>query len=121
MAPACKLIFIQSILVCFQFGHTLKQAFFQRQKAQYLPDNVIKTKFAKTELECSLYCTRLEGCLSVNYKISGVGKGLCQLNNNTISEKGGVEEPNFVYLQIAPWVSYSFCAFTQRFVLVYNS
>ena len=113
MASAYTLTRLQLLFVCFGFGQTLEQAFFQRQKSQYLPDSVIETKYANSELECSLHCTALDGCLSANYEVP---TGLCQLNNNTISEKGGVKDPNFVYLSIELLVGYLFLCFLRKYL-----
>ena len=82
MAYSFKIL--QLIFVFFEFGQALKQAVFQRQKAQYLPDSLMQTKYANSELECSLHCTKRDGCLSANYNVR---HGLCELNNKTISKK----------------------------------
>ena len=60
------------------------QALFRKNKQEYLANHVIATKQAATELECGLHCVRHGSCLSVNYKISGFGKGLkvCVSNFN---------------------------------------
>ena len=106
------------LFVFIRSGLGVKQTFFHRKVGQYLPDSVITTKYAECEFECSVLCTIHKGCLSVNYKVSGLGQGLCQLNNNTISEKVGVTDDHFVYLAIAMWVSYfSLLLKTFRFFL----
>ena len=63
------------------------QAIFRNQEGKYLANHVIKTKHAKTELECSWHCVGQELCVSVNYKTSGIGKGRCELNNKTFQDK----------------------------------
>ena len=79
----------KTILAFVQFfvfigcGVTMKHAIFKRTTGQYLPDSVITTECAESELECSMHCTSIDACLSVNYKASGVDQGLCQLNNRT--------------------------------------
>ncbi|XP_028396022.1 uncharacterized protein LOC114520024 [Dendronephthya gigantea] len=80
-----------------------KQTFFHRKTGKYLPDSVITSRYAGSSMECSIYCTRTEGCVSVNYKASGQDEGLCELNNNTITEKTTVDNDEFVYLSIAIW------------------
>ena len=83
------------------YGVTMKHAILKRKTGQYLPDSVITTKYAESELECSMHCTSIDACLSVNYKASGVDQGLCQLNNRTTSENLGlVSDDKFVHLSI---------------------
>ena len=87
----------------------MKDAIFKRKTGQYLPDSVITTKYAESERVCSMHCTRLDACLSVNYKASGVDQGLCQLNNRTTSESLGlVSDDKFVHLFIVKRVRYFF-------------
>ena len=77
----------------------MKDAIFKRKTGQYLPDSVITTKYAESELECSMHCTSIDACLSVNYKAGGVDQGVCQLNNSTASESLGlVSDDKFVHL-----------------------
>ena len=108
MFPLIKMLYLllQFLFVFIRSGFGVKQILFHRKAGQYLPDSVITTKYAECELECSVLCTIHKGCLSVNYKDRGLDQGLCQLNNNTISEKVGVTDDQFVYLAIAVWVSY---------------
>jgi hypothetical protein len=105
----------KTILAYVQFfafigcGVTMKHAIFKRKTGQYLPDSVITTKYAESELECSMHCTSIDACLSVNYKASGVDQGLCQLNNRTTSESLGlVSDDKFVHLFIVRRVRYFF-------------
>ena len=95
-----------------QYGHGFQEVFFQRQKELYLPNGLITTKHTRSELECSIHCARLEGCLSVNYKVGGKEQELCELNNTTIYEKNGVNDDNFVYLAITVWVCFALIVFT---------
>ena len=75
----------------------------------YHADSVVTTKYAESELECSMHCTSIDACLSVNYKASGVDQGLCQLNNRTTSESlGHVSDDKFVHLFIVKRVRYFF-------------
>jgi hypothetical protein len=89
------------------YGVTMKHAIFKRKTGKYLPDSVITTKYAESELECSMHCTSIDACLSVNYKASGVDLGLCQLNNSTKSENLGlVSDDKFVHLSIVKRARY---------------
>ena len=94
------LAFVQ-FLAFIGYGVTMKHATFRRKTGKYLQDSVITTKYAESERVCSMYCTRLDACLSVNYKASGVDQGLCQLNNSTTSENLGLDsDDRFVHLSI---------------------
>ena len=87
----------------------MKHAIFKRKTGQYLRDSVVTTKYAESELECSMHCTSIDACLSVNYKASRVDQGLCQLNNRTTSESLGlVSDDKFVHLFIVKRVRYFF-------------
>ena len=105
----------KTILAYVQFfafigcGVTMKHAIFRRKTGQYLPDSVITTKYAESERVCSMHCTSIDACLSVNYKASGVDQGVCQLNNRTTSESLGlVSDDKFVHLFIVKRVRYFF-------------
>ena len=83
-----------------QGQHTTKQAVFQREKQKYLANHVIESTQAEDELTCALYCVRHDSCASVNYKISGARKGLCELNNEAVQKTTCNDErtnPEFVY------------------------
>ena len=81
-----------------------EQAIFDIKKEKYLPYHVIETKQADSVLECAMHCLEVKSCVSVNYKTSGVGKGLCELNNKTLLEvsdgDGRIHHPEFVHLYI---------------------
>ena len=86
--PSFKTILaIASLFAFIGYGVSMKHATFKRKAGKHLPDSGIATKYAESELECSMHCTSHDACLSVNYKTSGVEQGLCQLNNKTHSEK----------------------------------
>ena len=53
---------------------------------RYLANHVIETRQAETEFECGLHCVRHGSCVSVNYKTSGIGKGLCEFNSKTLRD-----------------------------------
>ena len=95
---------LEFLFLFFGSGLCMEQILFHKQAAKYLPDSVIATRDVESELECSVFCRRYKGCLSVNYKVSGLDKGLCELNNNTISEEVAVTDDHYVYLEIAAWV-----------------
>ena len=69
------------------------QAVFRKKVGNYLGNHVIETKHAKTESECGIHCLGHGSCVSVNYKISGIGKGLCELNSEIrIQDKSDEEK-----------------------------
>ena len=77
------------------------EAFFRINKSKYLENHVIETRQAKTELECGIHCLGHGSCVSVNYKTSGIGKGLCELNNKTLQNADHDEimkNPDFSHL-----------------------
>ena len=81
-----------------------KQTLFQRKEKIYLKNHVYERKQADSELACSLSCVGDESCASVNYKTSGIGKGLCELNKKATKERSEVDEkihdPEFIHLAI---------------------
>ena len=81
-----------------------KQINFRLNKSKYLPNYVIETRQAETELECGIHCVSHESCVSVNYKTSEIGKGLCELNNKALEENVDhderVDRPDFSHLYI---------------------
>ena len=80
-----------------------KQAVFQREKQKYLANHVSEARQAEDELTCALYCIGQDSCASVNYKISGARKGLCELNNETPQTTSSNDEqtiPEFIHLYI---------------------
>ena len=81
-----------------------KQAVFQRKEQKYLANHVIASRHVKDELKCAFHCIEHDSCASVNYKISGASKGLCELNNETTQKTSDNDElrtnPEFVYLYI---------------------
>ena len=98
----CALIFVSRIT---QPGKcSTEQAMIRRKEQTYLANHVIKTKQAETELECGLHCVADGPCASVNYKTSGIGKGLCELNSKTLQEAsdtdGNMHNPEFNNLYI---------------------
>jgi hypothetical protein len=64
-----------------------KEALFRRNVQKYLANHVMETKQAGSELECGILCVADGSCASVNYKTSGIGKGLCELNSKTLTQE----------------------------------
>ena len=86
-----------------QFGSpSTHNALNYRYRGKYLRNHVIRTKIAMTEGECAMYCLKDEECVSANYKTAGENSGLCELNNQTLSEACIYSEDNkeFNNLQI---------------------
>ncbi len=82
----------------------VRQAVFRRNEKKYLANHVFETRQAETELECGMQCVGHGSCASVNYKTSGNGKGLCELNSKTLREISDVDRsmhnPEFNHLYI---------------------
>ena len=88
-----------------------RQGMFRRVEQTYFANHVIERKQAMSERECGMYCVRYELCASSNYKISGVRKGLCELNNKTLKESSSdarVYNPEFNHLAVIKPVSKKF-------------
>ena len=106
LCTVCVLIF--AITTLSQPGNCLiKEALFRVNEKEYLRNYVIETKQAESELECGMQCVANESCASVNYKTSGVGRGLCELNSKPsrqeISKR--LHKPEFNHLYIIKEVS----------------
>ncbi|XP_028393197.1 uncharacterized protein LOC114517608 [Dendronephthya gigantea] len=84
LSSICALFFMSSIF--FRGECTTVQAFFRKDDGKYLANHVIETKHAETELECGMHCVAHGSCVSVNYRISGIGKGRCELNSKTLQD-----------------------------------
>ena len=97
----CALIFV---CIPTQPGEcSSKQTVFRRKVGKYLANYVKETKQAESELECGMLCVADGSCQSVNYKTSGIGKGLCELNNKTLQETSEDYEetnPEFNHLHV---------------------
>jgi hypothetical protein len=102
LTSICVLFFMISKIS--QGECSIKQASFVINKQKYLANHVFETKQAESELKCSMHCVRVGSCVSVNYKISGIGKGLCELNNKTLKEisdaDGSMHNSEFNHLDI---------------------
>ncbi|CAB4044266.1 Hypothetical predicted protein, partial [Paramuricea clavata] len=98
----CALIFVSQII---QPGKcSTEQAIFRRKEQTYFANHVVKTKQTETELECGMHCVANGLCASVNFKTSGNGKGLCELNSKTLQEAsdavGSMHNPEYNHLYI---------------------
>ena len=104
----CALTFISKIP---QQGVCTEQAFFRKNEQKYLANHVIVRKQAESESECGLYCVADGSCASVNYKISGIDKGRCELNNSTLQEAPDEETHHreFTYLVFIEQVCKTIC------------
>ena len=78
------------------------QAIYRKSKGKYLGNYVIRTTKAQFEQECATHCFRDSACASVNFKISGKEKGLCELNSKVLDEKSneGTQDLDFNHLDI---------------------
>jgi hypothetical protein len=127
----CALIFVSQLTEPGKCS--TEEAIFRRKEQTYLANHVIKTKQAETELECGMHCVADGSCGSVNYKTSGIGKGLCELNSKTQQEAsdadGSMHNPEFNHLYIVKKVrkirallgSIHNCCSYKRFLACYNS
>jgi hypothetical protein len=90
------------ILKLLQEGECSMQAMYRKHKEKYLANYVFRTIKTKWEQECATHCFRDNLCASVNYKISGIGKGLCELSNKTLDEASneGTHDLEFNHLDI---------------------
>ena len=91
----------------------IRQAFFRKIQQKRLENLVIDTKQTNDELECVIHCIEDGSCTSVNYKTSGIGKDLCELNNSTLLNTPDVvrriRNPEFDHLYIVKKVRKSHC------------
>ena len=71
---------------------------FRKIEKKYLKNHVIKTKQTYSETECCMFCAAIKSCASVSYKTSGIGKGRCELSNETVPEvPDKVHNPEFIF------------------------
>ncbi|CAB4020141.1 Hypothetical predicted protein [Paramuricea clavata] len=78
------------------------EAVYRKHKEKYLANYIFRTIKTKWEHECATHCFRDNLCASVNYKISGIGKGLCELSKKTLDEASneGTRSLEFNHLDI---------------------
>ena len=105
----CALVFFWIAATQPREGLACKQVTFLKSEQKYLANHVMETKQVDSELKCGFYCAKNKSCTSVNYKTSGNGKGLCELNNNIIDETSDVNDkihdPEFNHLAVIERVS----------------
>ena len=89
------------LLVILNRGRCANKAVFRKIKGKYLPNSVFKTLETTDELHCTSYCSRDGSCVSVNFKISGKDRGLCELNSRTMKDVNDEQnKAEFNYLGI---------------------
>ena len=88
-------------LVILNRGRCHNEAVFRKIKGKYLRDYVYTTMKTTNELHCTTHCSRDGSCVSVNFKISGRDRGLCELNSAKIKEASdGHNNKEFDYFEI---------------------
>ncbi|XP_028396056.1 uncharacterized protein LOC114520053 [Dendronephthya gigantea] len=84
---AVHLIYVSIfLLIEVVASERLNETVFRRHVGKYLENHIFRTEKAESEFECVLHCFKETGCASVNYKTSGIDKGLCELNNMTMND-----------------------------------
>ena len=94
---ACLLLLILRSAI---LSEGMKESVFRRDVGSHLVNHVFRAERAKSESECGMYCLRYSTCFSVNYKIGGVVKGLCELNSKPTEKRNEKEHnPEYIYLE----------------------
>ena len=99
----CTFVFVWK---AFQQGEcSIRKALLRVEKGKYLSNHAMETRSARSGFECGTRCFENESCASVNYKTSGVNKGLCELNLKTRQETYGLNglmlsDPEFEHIYI---------------------
>ncbi|CAB4015294.1 cellulosomal scaffoldin anchoring C [Paramuricea clavata] len=73
---------------------------FQRRPGRYLGNYMIRSLKTEDEFDCSNNCFNEPGCVSVNLKVKGRNKGLCELNSKTLElfpEEGQSDAKTFTF------------------------
>ena len=75
---------------------------FQRRPGRYLGNYIIRSLKTEDEFDCSNSCLNEPGCVSVNLKVKGRNKSLCELNSKTLEElpEEGQSDGENVYFQV---------------------
>ncbi len=111
MSDAFRTGALLAVLLCLIFskpGKCQHEAVFRKTAGKFLANYVIQAKEASSESECGIYCSRNKRCASVNYKTSGINKGLCELNSKSL---GGMtldeltDSPEYIHLHVIKPVS----------------
>ena len=115
----CALVSISKIL---QPGkcQIIHQAMFRKHEQKYLANHVIDKKHADTESECFMNCVGYRSCASVNFKTSGSGKGLCELNSKTLRDTsyadGSMYNPEFTHFyKVTKVKKYEYIEYPKRY------
>ena len=80
---------------------------FKRRPGRYLGNYIIRSLKTEDEFDCSNSCLNEPGCVSVNLKVKGRNKGLCELNFKTLEElpEEGQSDAENVYFEVDMRVS----------------
>jgi hypothetical protein len=75
---------------------------FKRRPGRYLGNYIIRSLKTEDEFDCSNSCLNEPGCVSVNLKVKGRNKSLCELNSKTLEElpEEGQGDAENVYFQV---------------------
>ena len=75
---------------------------FQRRPGRYLGNYIIRSLKTEDEYDCGNSCLNEPGCVSVNLKVKGRNKSLCELNSKTLEElpEEGQSDAENVYFQV---------------------
>ena len=75
---------------------------FKRNPGRYLGNYIIRSLKTESEFDCSYGCLNEAECVSVNYKLKGEDKGVCELNSKTLHEfpNEGQSKSEYVYVEI---------------------
>ncbi|XP_028396132.1 uncharacterized protein LOC114520116 [Dendronephthya gigantea] len=97
LSSFCLCIFLTAV----HEGESSFQASYRKHKGRYLANHVFRKEEAKYEHDCATYCIRDELCASVNYKVSGESKGLCELNSKPLHDDTKKETYNVEFNHLA--------------------
>ena len=105
-----------AFLLCI-FGQAASddsEIIFQRRPGHYLGNYMIRSLKTESEFDCSYECFNKPECVSVNFKVEGKNKGLCELNSETLEDlpEEGQSDSEYVYFQVDTRV--------RNYQLIYN-
>ena len=95
------------LLSIFNVARGDSDIIFKRRPGRYLGNYIIRSLKTEDEFDCSNSCLNEPGCVSVNLKVKGRNKGLCELNSKTLEElpEEGQSDAENVYFQVDMRVS----------------
>jgi hypothetical protein len=95
-------VILSLYVVRLRLAYSSEEVLFDRHADSYLDGFVIRAKRTNTEVECGIYCTSEPLCVSANFKVEGVNRGLCELNSEVLEDFPGtkIQNTDFVYLAI---------------------